>query len=94
MTYDMTKGLGYICGIDQDGGAWPIHSEPEVKNENVSTDGDIGSLVEEAEVGAWEEEIWVEGVTEMKTWKPIIMLILILMRKAKSKLHANLVTKV
>ena len=64
MTYDMTKGLGYICGVDQDGGTWPIHSDPKDINENVSTNEDSLSLVEEAEVGAWEEEIWIEGVTE------------------------------
>ena len=66
MTYDMTKGLGYICGVDQDGGTWPIHSDPKDINENVSTNEDSLSLVEEAEVGAWEEEIWIEGVTENK----------------------------
>ena len=51
-------------GVDQDGGTWPIHSDPKDINENVSTNENSLSLVEEAEVGAWEEEVWIEGVTE------------------------------
>ena len=62
MAYDVTIRVGYICGIDQDGGTWPIRSMSLVESLLVSSDGE--NLVLEAEIGAREVEQGSDGALD------------------------------
>jgi len=62
MAYDVTIRVGYICGIDQDGGTWPIRSMSLVESLLVTSDGE--SLVLEAEIYAREVEQGSDGALD------------------------------